>query len=839
MRRASLGVIALAVAIVVGGLGFVTAGSASAADTSAPTEPGVITVSSVTARSASLKWGGSSDNVAVEGYRVYRGPQGGPLSLIATTDAVTSYSAANLRSGSAYQFGVVAIDAADNLSVMRTTTLTTLTSSDTTRPAAPTSTSVALKAFSSARIDVVWAKSTSTDLAYYEVDRDGGAVGIVELPNSQHYSDNGLAPSTSHSYQIVAVDSAGNRSLPTAAKSITTTAVGVVNIARGPYLSLVTATTAMVSWWTNIPTSGAVAVAGQNVTDPAGTVQHHAVPITGLSPDVSYPYTVTSSGVSAGGTIRTAASPGQSFSFAAIGDFGGQSSGESQNAANIGTAGTQFIQTLGDNIYPSAGLPDPNFTTTYSDFDARFYKQFGPVVTSQSFFPANGNKDYYGDGEFWANFPMPGSNHSWYSYNWGDAHILVLDSEEPFAVGTPQYDFAQADLAAHQNDGWRIVALQRPPYSSTSANSSSVPVRQNLVPLFQTEHVSLVLSGNSHNYERTVPLIDGTPTPGGITYVVSGAGGNGFNVFSGTAPAYTAFRESSFYEYAKVTVSPTALTVSAIRSDTNSSFDSTTIARSSTDTTPPTAPTGLTTGTTTSSTVPLTWTASSDNVGVTGYNVYRNGTKIPAGTGITATSFTDTGLAPNTQYTYTVTARDAAGNESAQSTSANATTGSGGGTVVTLSPINDSTIDPANNKPPISRLSVDASSPVNDLLVEFTTSCTNITAATLKLTVGSTSTNPSVHGGDFFATKANDPFANWSEGTVTWNTAPAKDATIAPVSLGAVAGNTTYSIDVLSLIPSAGGTFTIRGSSTSGDGAGYLSKEASSTLGPRLVLTCG
>ena len=210
------------------------------------------------------------------------------------------------------------------------------------------------------------------------------------------------------------------------------------------------------------------------------------------------------------GSLRTAAAPGQTFSFAAIGDFGGGSGAETQNAANIGAAGTQFIQTLGDNIYPSAGLPDPDFTTTYSDFDGRFYKQFEPVVKSQAFFPANGNKEYYGDGAFWDNFPMPGSNHSWYSYDWGDAHILVLDSEQPFGPGSAQYAFAQADLAAHQGSAWRIVAIQRPPYSSTTANSSSVPVKQYLVPLFQSQHVNLVLSGNSHNYERTFPLIDGT-----------------------------------------------------------------------------------------------------------------------------------------------------------------------------------------------------------------------------------------------------------------------------------------------------------------------------------------
>ena len=485
-KRRQFGTLRLFLPVLLGAFVLVLPGSAFAADTSRPSEPGSITVSGVSASGASLKWGGSSDNVGIEGYRVYRGPaSSSALSLIATTDAMTSYTASFLRSGFAYKFGVVAIDAADNASLMRTITLTTLGSSDKTAPAAPSSSSVLLSAFSSTRIDVVWAASSSTDVASYAVYRDGALVATVERPNSPRYSDNGLAPSSSHSYTIRAIDSTGNQSTPTAAKSASTTATGVVKIARGPYLSKVTGTSAVVSWWTNIATPGVLSLAGRSLTDSAGTVQHHAVVVSGLTSGAIYSYTVTSGAASAAGSLRTAATAGHPFSFAAIGDFGGQGPGETQNAANIGAAGTQFIQTLGDNIYPSAGLPDPNFSTTYSDFDARFYKQFGPVVKSQAFFPANGNKEYYGDGEFWENFPMPGANHSWYSYTWGDAHILVLDSEQPFNTGSAQYTFAQNDLAAHQGDTWRIVAIQRPPYSSTSANSSSKPVQQYLVPLFQ------------------------------------------------------------------------------------------------------------------------------------------------------------------------------------------------------------------------------------------------------------------------------------------------------------------------------------------------------------------
>ncbi|MET9429266.1 glycoside hydrolase family 6 protein [Streptomyces sp. NPDC003036] len=96
------------------------------------------------------------------------------------------------------------------------------------------------------------------------------------------------------------------------------------------------------------------------------------------------------------------------------------------------------------------------------------------------------------------------------------------------------------------------------------------------------------------------------------------------------------------------------------------------------DTTAPTAPTGLTSPAKTSSSVTLSWTASTDNVGVTGYDVYRGATKVNAAP-VTGTTYTDTGLAASTAYSYTVRARDAAGNVSAPSAALSVTTSAGGG----------------------------------------------------------------------------------------------------------------------------------------------------------------
>jgi chitodextrinase len=94
------------------------------------------------------------------------------------------------------------------------------------------------------------------------------------------------------------------------------------------------------------------------------------------------------------------------------------------------------------------------------------------------------------------------------------------------------------------------------------------------------------------------------------------------------------------------------------------------------DTQAPTAPDAPTVTGTTAGSASLSWSPSSDNVGVTGYDVYRGGQL--AGS-VTGTSFTDSGLSASTAYTYTVKARDAAGNVSAASAAVTATTASGGG----------------------------------------------------------------------------------------------------------------------------------------------------------------
>ncbi len=100
-----------------------------------------------------------------------------------------------------------------------------------------------------------------------------------------------------------------------------------------------------------------------------------------------------------------------------------------------------------------------------------------------------------------------------------------------------------------------------------------------------------------------------------------------------------------------------------------------TIGGATPDTQAPTAPSALAASNVTETALTLAWTASTDNVGVTGYDVYQGSTVV---TNVTATTANISGLTANTAYSFYVVAKDAAGNESTASNTVNVTTAGGG-----------------------------------------------------------------------------------------------------------------------------------------------------------------
>ncbi len=128
--------------------------------------------------------------------------------------------------------------------------------------------------------------------------------------------------------------------------------------------------------------------------------------------------------------------------------------------------------------------------------------------------------------------------------------------------------------------------------------------------------------------------------------------------------------------YADKTVSSSttySYTVDAFDAAGNHSAQSLPANLTTPDWTPPSVPAGLAATVVSSGEIDLTWSASTDNVGVTGYTVYRNGALLTT-TGAGVTAWADTTVAASTAYSYAVDAFDAAGNHSARSAPVSATT---------------------------------------------------------------------------------------------------------------------------------------------------------------------
>jgi chitin-binding protein len=143
-------------------------------------------------------------------------------------------------------------------------------------------------------------------------------------------------------------------------------------------------------------------------------------------------------------------------------------------------------------------------------------------------------------------------------------------------------------------------------------------------------------------------------------------GVTGYNIYRNGAYIATVVGTTRAYAFsglvANTTYSITVLAYDAAknRSSLSVPLHVTTSAPSS-DTTPPSAPTGLTASSITKSGLRVTWTVATDNVGVTFYNIYRNGAYVATVSGTTL-SYNFTGLTAGATYSITVRALDAAKN---------------------------------------------------------------------------------------------------------------------------------------------------------------------------------
>lgn len=281
--------------------------------------------------------------------------------------------------------------------------------------------------------------------------------------------------------------------------------------------------------------------------------------------------------------------------------------------------------------------------------------------------PTPGNHEYETQNAdpyfyYWDNVPH------YYSFDAGGWHFISLDTNSEFDETDPesaQYEWLEADLAANE-DSCTIAYFHHPRYSprNSGGNAQVGPIWSLLV----AEGVEVAVTGHDHNYQRWVPLDgNGSPSDSGVTQFVVGTGGEDVTRFANEEPRVAAGFDSAPNAYGamKLEVSPDELLYS-YHNTNGTQLDSGEMpcdqgGGSDPDVEIPTAPT-LSAVPDGSSSVQLSWTSSTDNVGVVGYDIYRDGELLES-VG-TETSFADTTVVPGGSYDYFVRARDAATNVS-------------------------------------------------------------------------------------------------------------------------------------------------------------------------------
>ena len=240
--------------------------------------------------------------------------------------------------------------------------------------------------------------------------------------------------------------------------------------------------------------------------------------------------------------------------------------------------------------------------------------------------------------------------------------------------------FNDTSLAASTTYRYRVRAQDAVPnlsgYSSI-ANATTQAASDTQAPTAPTGLTATATSSTQINLSWTAS----TDNVGVTGYRVERCQGAGCSTFTQIAtPTGTTFSDTALTAFTTYSYRVRAADAVPNLSAYSSTASATT--QVAPDTQAPTAPTGLTATTISSSQINLSWTASTDNVGVTGYRVERcQGAGCSTFTQIatpTSTSFSDTGLTASTSYSYRVRAADAVPNLSAYSSTASATTQAAG-----------------------------------------------------------------------------------------------------------------------------------------------------------------
>lgn len=320
------------------------------------------------------------------------------------------------------------------------------------------------------------------------------------------------------------------------------------SLTRGPYLQSTTRDSVIVVWQTDTAGDSFVEYGesdyGQSSGD-AALVTTHVVTLTGLSAGATYQYQIKTGGVILHqSTLATAPDPGGDFDFGVFGDSGTGLPAQFGVAAQMLALQPDFLIHTGDVIYPGGQA---------EGYDPYFFAPYKDLLDHTPIFPTPGNHDYITSNAapYLDVFHLPSNNAAgterYYSFDWGDAHFVALDSNQVYpAPDAAMLQWLDDDLAG-STAKWKFVFFHHAPYTSGPHGDDGyvLPVRDALGPIFEGRGVDIVFNGHDHDYERSMPRRDYAPDQPGVIYIVSGGGGA--SLYSVSPGPHTAFAASAHH----------------------------------------------------------------------------------------------------------------------------------------------------------------------------------------------------------------------------------------------------------------------------------------------------
>jgi 3',5'-cyclic AMP phosphodiesterase CpdA len=291
-----------------------------------------------------------------------------------------------------------------------------------------------------------------------------------------------------------------------------------LQILKGPYLQSVTTDSITIMWETSEPSEsrvdyGLTTTYTDCVSDTTPT-ELHEITLRGLQTDTRYHYAVTSVrgeeiASSEDATFETAVAFDTAFRFVVYGDTRSHPDDHAAVVAGIVASNPRFVVHTGDFV--ARGKEYWRWQTEYFNPAAAFMK-------NTTLFPCLGNHEQNADWYYYF-FRTPagggGYDEQWYSFDYGNCHFAIVDSDVDFSPGSEQYAWLANDLESAAAE-WVFVVHHHPAYSS-GPHGGHEGVQEHLVPLYEEYDVDMVFSGHDHIYERSFKE--------GVHYVVSGGGG--------------------------------------------------------------------------------------------------------------------------------------------------------------------------------------------------------------------------------------------------------------------------------------------------------------------------